>query len=179
MNNAKKPLSSLASRGTLVEAFVGLVLLVLTFSAVALSDVSSIALHMYWIALTVVFMIATLAADRIHSDHALMEGKSAFTIILHWFGVLCALQLVYFFVSTGRMANADTGLTNGLLLGLGAFLAGVHVNWRFLIVGTAIAGAAAGIAFVEEYLWVLFGIALLAIVGLVMGMRVSRRQAAS
>jgi len=176
MTDAKKGLSSLVSRGTIIDAAVGLVLLVLTFSAVALSDVSSAAMHAYWIALSVVFAAATFAADRAHSDHGLMHAKSAFGIVLHWFGVLCALQLVYFFVSTGRMANADTGLANGLLLGVGAFLAGVHVNWRFLILGTAIGAAAAGIAFVEEYLWVLFAIAVLAMVGLVAGIRVSRRQ---
>lgn len=106
------------------------------------------------------------------------DTRSVFAILLHWFGVFCAIQLVYYFVASGRMANADTGLANGIVLALGAFLAGVHLNWRFLILGAAIGAAAAGVAFVEEYLWILLGIAILAIVSLLLGTRLTKARKA-
>jgi hypothetical protein len=86
------------------------------------------------------------------------------------------IQLVYYFVASGRFANADTGLANGLVLALGTFLAGVHGNWRLVVIGIALAVAAAAVAFVEEYLWVLFTVAILAIGALVFGARLIHRR---
>jgi hypothetical protein len=93
--------------------------------------------------------------------------------------VLVAVQIVYMLVTSGRMANADTGLANGLILALGTFAAGAFGNWRLLVIGAALAMATAGVAFVEEYLWVLLGIAVLAILVLVLGARVTARHRAA
>jgi len=99
-------------------------------------------------------------------------------LALLWIGVFVAIQLVYFFITTGRFANADTGLVNGLILALGTFICGVYVNWRLMVVGVALAFATVAAAYVEEYLWVLLGVALLAVALLVVGSRLtaSRRQ---
>ena len=73
-----------------------------------------------------------------------------------------AIELVYIFISTGRLTNADTGLLNGTILALGTFTSGVHANWRLLI-GAALGLGTAAVAYVEQYLWVLFAVALLAL----------------
>jgi hypothetical protein len=171
--------SSLRSKRNLIEAGIGVVLLVLTFSAIALSDTSTIALHAYWVVLVVIFGAATFAANALYSPDKAMSGPVMLRILLHWVGVFCAIQFVYFFVSTGRVANVGTGLSNGVLMGLGAFLAGVHFNWRFMVIGAAAGLATVSVAFIEEYLWILFGIAVLAIVGLFVGARISKKLASA
>jgi hypothetical protein len=160
-----------SSRKAIFEGIVGAAMLVLAFAAIASSDVSAVGTHLYWSALVVCFALVTFAIDRLHPRKGSSLAKVALPILLHWLGVFLAIELVYFFVGTGRMANLDTGLTNALILALGTYLAGVHSNWRLMLVGLAIGLAAAGTAFLEEYLWVMLGLAVLVIVVLVLGSR--------
>ncbi len=154
----------LVSRKSVFESIVGAVMLVLAFAAIAASDISAAGTHLYWSALVVAFAVVALAIDRMHPKPGSSLGGSVLPIALHWIGVFLAIELVYFFVGSGRIANADTGLTNAMILALGTYLAGVHSNWRLMLVGLAIGLAAAGAAFMEEYLWVMFGLAVLVIV---------------
>lgn len=171
--------SGFISRKSVVEAIVGAVMLVLAFAAIAASDVSATGTHMYWSGLVVAFAVIALAIDRMHPKRGSSLGRSALPILLHWIGVFLAIELVYFFVGSGRLANADTGLTNAMILALGTYLAGVHSNWRLMVVGAAIGLAAAGAAFMEEYLWVMFGLAVLVIVVFVLSSRRSGAAAAA
>ncbi len=163
--------SGFISRKSIIEAIVGTVMLMLAFVAIAASDVSATSTHIYWSGLVVAFALVTLAIDRLHPRKGSSLAKVAMPILLHWLGVLLAIELVYFFVGSGRIANADTGLTNAMILALGTYLAGVHSNWRLMVVGLAIGIAAAGAAFMEEYLWVMFGLAVLVIVIFVLSSR--------
>lgn len=158
-------------RGWIVEGLVAALLILLGFTAIASTDVSAGGTHLYWIILTVIFSVSVLVADRMYAGHGLWDIRSGLPIIVHWIGVLAAIQIVYSLVATGRIANADTGLANGLVLALGAFASGAYGNWRFLVIGAALGLGTVGVAYVEEYLWVLFGIALLAILTLVLGAR--------
>lgn len=163
--------TGLFSRPAMVEGIIGAVMLGLAFAAIAASDVTATGTHVYWIGLVVIFALVAFAVDRLHVERRTSFARGALPIALHWLGVFLAIELVYFFVGSGRIANADTGLTNGLILALGTYLAGVHGSWRLIVVGVAIGLAAAGAAFLEEYLWVMFGIAVLAIIVLVLGSR--------
>ena len=159
----------------LIESLVGLALLILAFFAIASSDVSATGSRSYWNLLLLIFAITAFASDRIHTEHSLADMRSVLTISLHWLGVFVAMQLVHYFVTTGRMANADTGLTNGLVLALGTFLFGIYSNWRMLVIGVALALATAGVAFIEEFIWFLVIIAVVAILILYFGARFVKR----
>jgi hypothetical protein len=161
----------LLPRRALIEGSIGIVLLIISFFAIASSDVSALKTRPYWSVLVVVYGVVAFVVDRLYSDHSLRNPRTTVNIVLHWLGVFIAIQLVYFFVSSGRMANADMGLTNGLILALGTFLSGVHGNWRMFVTGLALGLATAGVAFVEEYLWFLAGVAVLALVAITFGSR--------
>ena len=96
-------------------------------------------------------------------------------VALHWIGVFVAIHFVYFFLGTGRMANADAGLTSALLVALGAYTIGIHGNWRFIVVGAMVATGALAAALVEQYLWVLVGLGVLSVVLFVLGSRLRKR----
>lgn len=163
--------TGLVSRKSIVEGIVGAVMLVLAFAAIAASGVSVAGTHVYWSGLVVAFAVVAFAIDRMHPRQGSSLGSSALPIALHWIGVFLAIELVYVFVGSGRIANTDTGLTNAMILALGTYLAGVHSNWRLMVVGVAIGLAAAGAAFMEEYLWIMFGLAVLVIVIFVLSAR--------
>ena len=159
----------------IIEAVVGLTLLVLAFFAIASSDVSATGTRTYWTLLIIMYAVAAFVSDRMHTEHSIAHMPSAVTITLHWLGVFLAIQLVHYFVFSGRMANADIGLTNGLILALGAYLFGVYSNWRMATIGVALAVATGGIAFIEEFVWFLFIVTVVAILILFLGAKFIKR----
>lgn len=162
-----------SARRIIIGALVGLAMVVLSFGGIAASDVSAGSTQGYWTMLTVVFAIAAFVIDWLHSEHGFSITPHAMRLALLWIGVFVAIQLVYFFIAAGRFANADTGLVNGLILGLGTFSCGLYVNWRLSVVGVALGLATVAAAYVEQYLWVLLAVALLAVVVLVLGARLA------
>jgi hypothetical protein len=158
---------------TIVGVLVGLAMVVLSFAGIAASDVSALGSRGYWTLLTVGFAVASLGIYWLNSGHGFRMAPRAARLALLWFGVFLAIQLVYFFIAAGRFANADTGLVNGLILALGTFAGGVFVNWRLTVVGVALGLATVAAAYMEEYLWVMLGLALLAVVVLAVGTRLA------
>ena len=151
-------------------------MIALAFIAIASSDVSVASTHTFWTVLVVLFAAISFAAVWMHGNPKYREARSAIIILVHWLGVFIALQSVYLLVTTGRMANADTGLASGLILALGTFSAGAFGNWKLVVVGLALFGATLVVAVFEEYVWVLFGLALLAVIILVLGSRLFGRR---
>ena len=141
----------------------GVVMFALAFVGIAASDVSGGGSQTYWSLLAIVFGVICLALDWVHEPRGTAWWKAALRTALHWLGVLVAIELVYIFISTGRLTNADTGLLNGTILALGTFTSGVHTNWRVAVIGAALGLGTAAVAYVEQYLWVLFALALLAL----------------
>ncbi len=164
------------SRLIIFEMIAGLVIIGIAFVAIALTDVSSLRSLLYWNILVVLVAIAGLANRHLHNSLSLTDYRAVIRVISHWLSVLVVLHLVFVLVSTGRMANADVGLTCGFILTLGTFLDGVHGNWRMMILGLALGLLALGMAIVEQYLWVLSGVAILTIVMLLVGSRLTRQK---
>ncbi len=160
----------------IVEGAIGAVMIALAFVAIASSDVSVASTRSFWTILVILFAGISFAAVRMYAGRARSSRLDAVAILVHWIGVFVAIQCVYLFVSTGRMANADTGLTSGLILALGTFTAGAFGNWRLMIVGAALVGATLVVALFEEYVWVLLGLAVLAVTALVLGSRLIGRR---
>ncbi len=165
---------SIISRRSIIEGVVGLGMLILAFIAIASSDVSGDRTHRFWTALVIFYALVAYTVDRLYSGISFKDARRAFTIVLHWFGIFAAMLLIYFFAKAGRVANADIGLTYGLILALGTFLSGVHSNWRLMVVGGALGLGTAGVAFIEAYLWVLFGIAALSLLVFVIGSKFAK-----
>lgn len=76
--------------------------------------------------------------------------------LLHWIGLLAAVALIYFlFKRTGRIDYNQLALISLLALSLTTFLAGVHFDWRFMVVGLVLGACVAGAAFVEQFMWMI------------------------
>lgn len=174
MTKQADDLEPIIERRTIIEGIIGIGMLVLAFSAIAASDISGGHIQGYWTTLLVIYAAAAYTVDRLHSEISFKDGRRVIALALHWIGVFAAMLLIYYFTTSGRFANANIGLANGLILALGTFLNGVHGNWRFMVVGGALGFGTLVVAFTEEYLWILFGIAVLALVVLVAGSRIAK-----
>jgi hypothetical protein len=89
--------------------------------------------------------------------------------LLHWLGIGVALAVEHLIRGTGEETTTAAGLNALLLLGLGCYLAGVHLEWIFAIVGILLTVILIVIAKAEQYEWILFvvgGIAVAAIIGI-------------
>ena len=75
-------------------------------------------------------------------------------------GVVC---LIYLLVRTGRMANQDAGLVALLALALTTFLSGVHADWRVAVVGVFLALIVIAVAMIEQFMWILLVLVVVAV----------------
>ena len=84
---------------------------------------------------------------------------------LHWGGLAVIVYYVFALPEVQQfMPNAITGFTILCLLGLTAYLAGVHTDWRMMIFGAALLASAVGIVYLNDWSLVLAGAAAAIIV---------------
>ena len=154
--------SRITSWRPMFDVIAGGTMFVLAFIGIAASDVSTRS-QSYWSLIAIVFGLICLGLDWVHEPRGTQWWKSALRTALHWFGVLLAIEIVYLMIAAGRLTNADTGLMNGTILALGTFTSGVHTNWRVAVIGAALGLGTAAVGYVEQYLWILFVLALAAL----------------
>jgi hypothetical protein len=153
---------------TAIDILTACILLALNFYAIADSDVTAEGGQTIWSVMGIVCLVASVLLICIHGQFQIMR---LVRVVLHWIGVLCAIQLVYVFILAGRFVNADTGLTNGALIALGMLLCGIHTTWRLAVIGIALGIGTLVIAIIEEYALVLLGIGVIAAVAIFAGDR--------
>ncbi len=107
-----------------------------------------------------VFASATIycGRKRAHARGEPLEGLFL-KYVIHWFGALVAVLCVYTLLHTGRLNQDDVGLVMLLILALATFLAGIHVGWRFFVLGALLALTTVVAAYIEEFMWIIILIA--------------------
>jgi hypothetical protein len=153
------------SRSWLVGTVAAVVMVLLALVGVGLSQASRSAAPPYWICLVpayaAVCMAIAWARGRTHGGVGLSAvGRQA----LHWLGIAVALALDFLVRGTGEESGSAAGLNALLLLALGCFLAGIHLEWLFTLVGVLLAVALVVLAKAEEYMWLIFVVGAVTIV---------------
>jgi hypothetical protein len=156
--SAEKPEKPFAIHHSWTVALIGaVVMVVLALVGVALSTTSSAFASTYWVALVPVFgglCVGTAwlrGQEQGHLDRAL-----AIRQVLHWLGVAIALGLDYYILRTGEETGVAAGMNALLVLALGCYLAGVHLEWLFTLVGVLLTLALIVVSKAEQYLWLIF-----------------------
>jgi hypothetical protein len=140
-----------------VEEVILVVLLTLSAVGIAISQISPRDAFWYWLAMVPVFGGISVFSGW---SRAREQGLTAVGVLrnqlLHWFALAAAVCLVFLLEYTGRMNSEDAGLVALLALALTTFLAGVHFDWRYCVVGALLAAAVVAVALLEEFfLWVI------------------------
>lgn len=148
-----------AGRSSVVQEIVLLALVVLSAVGVAVSEISPPKAFRYWLVMVPIFGGISLFSGW---SSARASGMTAGGVlgrqVLHWAALAVAVCLVFLLQTTGHLGEADAGTVTLLSLALTTFLAGVHFDWRYCVVGGLLAGAVAAIAVLTGFLW-LVGIA--------------------
>lgn len=149
---------SLQLEEALLVGLIGLSIL-----GIGITDFSRNLALWYWLAMVPVFAAVSIWVGW---KRARKLGDSVarilLTQLLHWAALLLAVYLIYLFQYTGRVNYADAGLVALLALALTTFLAGVHTDWRFCVLGIVLGMTAGAAALVEEFFWVLLLLAVFA-----------------
>lgn len=142
-------------------------LLLLSMGGTAIADFSSRGGLNYWLAMVPIFAAASIFVGW---SRARASGQSVARLLrnqaLHWTTLALAVYLVYMLQQTGRLNRDDAGLVALLALALTTMLAGVHFDWRMLVLGGLLAVIAVCAAFVEEFFWMLMIPTLLVGIGI-------------
>lgn len=153
------------SRKIFIFEMVALVgVLLLSIVGVGVTDVSPMKSYYYWIVLTLLFGVASIAIIWFKEKE--LDHKSSSAIgaqIIHWAGTIFAVLIVFSLLKSGRLNYENSGLVMMLILGLSIFLDGYHMSWRFSLVGLFIMFCTILVAYAEAYVWIVSLVALVVI----------------
>jgi hypothetical protein len=95
---------------------------------------------------------------------------------LHWGALAFIIYYILVLPEVQQfMPNAISGFTVLSLLGLTAYLAGVHTDWRMMVFGAALLASAVGIAYLNDWSLALAGIAAALVIVTLVVHRLLRR----
>lgn len=133
------------------DFWIFVVLLVLAIGGSAVSQAEEAGGRYYWSVLVLVYAAASIGRSWFQAKG---QGGPVWdmirTQVFHWFGTLVAIQIVLFFESDGITDRAPAAVFSLLLLALSTFLAGVHFNWTFLLLGCILAATAIGLGIADQ-----------------------------
>jgi len=142
------------------EAILSL-LLVLCFIGIAYTDVSGGNSMRFWLWMVPVFAVAAITLEW---SRYIREDIDGFSFIwhqfLHWLAVFIALKVTFILLELGRLSNDGASFVLMTIMSLATFLAGIYINWRFIVLGIFIALATVIAAYLEAYVWLLIPIVL-------------------
>lgn len=145
------------------DGAIMILLVLLAILGIGITDYSPLSSHWYWLAMVVATGIACIVMEWTRAQE---KGLSVKTIIkkevLIWISVLVAVKLVYFLFNAGRLDSENTGLVILLILALATFLAGLRLGWRLCILGALLGGALILATYVEEFIWIVLMVLLVA-----------------
>jgi hypothetical protein len=139
-------------------------MVLLALLGVALSSASNSVAPVYWVSLVPVYGLLCLGIAWTRARQAEQAVRpEVMRQLLHWLGIGVALALDFLVRGTEVETGKAAGLNALLLLALGCYLAGVHLEWVFAIVGVLLSLALVVVTKAEEYIWLIFVVSGLAV----------------
>lgn len=133
---------------------IGLIMLVLAFIGVIVTDLHQDGAWGYWRVISVIFAMLSLGLSFYLKK---MGWKTAiFTIwheLFHWLGLILATFIAGYFVDTGIMGRFQAGIVVLTLLALTTYLAGVYIEATLIPIGLLLGFFAVGTALFAAYIY--------------------------
>jgi hypothetical protein len=132
-------------------------MVLLAMLGVALTSSASSAAETYWISLVPVYGIICIGIAFVRFRYEANTRRPAvIRQVLHWLGIGLALGLDFYVRKSGVETATAAGMNALLLLALGCFLAGIHLEWLFAVVGVVLGLALVLVSKSDQYLWLIF-----------------------
>jgi hypothetical protein len=147
-----------------VATVVAVAMVLLALLGVGLTTASSAAAPAYWVALVPLYGVLCIWTAISRSRHADgIDSRAVVRQVFHWLGIGVALALDFLIRGTGEESGKGAGLNAVLLLALGCYLAGIHLEITFVPVGILLTLALIVAAKADQYLWLVFVVGALSI----------------
>jgi hypothetical protein len=142
------------------------IMVVLALVGVGLSNADPRLVETYWICLVPVYGLLCVAtawrkAGKVYSSRAIL------TQFLHWLGIALAVGVDYWVRGSSVETGTAAGLNAMLLLALGCYLAGVHLESLFAVVGVVLSLVVIVVAKFDQYMWLIFVVGAVAIAAMI------------
>lgn len=133
---------------------VGLIMIILSFIGLVLSDLWQDGAWNYWRIVAPVFAIMCIWLSWYlrKKEHSFGFTK-LWHEILHWIALIMAVFLFSLFVTTGIMGRFEAGLAILTVLALTIFVGGIYIEPSFMLIGIVLGLFAAGAAYMAAYLY--------------------------
>lgn len=130
----------------------------------------------YWIFLVLVYGVVSVVFTW---RQAKQRGEPVWRMIrkqvLHWVGALVTLKILFLLEKTDVMSREAISDVSVIILALVCYLAGVHFEWGFLLIGIYVGIMAITLAYAEQYLvWLVLILAAAGVTWLYVKFRATR-----
>lgn len=160
--------SSIVPRSWIVSSVAAAIMVGLVLLGVGMTTAQPDSARTYWMWLVPVFGVVCAVTAYVRTRHHPGGAQVAVVRqILHWFGIAVAVGLDFWVRGTGEEAGVTAGYTALLLLALGCYLAGVHLDWLFVGVGLLLTLTLILVVKANQYVWVMFVVGSLGLVALI------------
>jgi hypothetical protein len=152
------------TRSMKIGTIAGAIMVVLALIGVGLTTSRSEIALTYWIWLVPVYGLLCIATAGARGWHE--KGLRQLQLVrqvAHWLGIGLALWIDFLIRRAGEETATSAALSAMMLLALGCYLAGVHLEWHFILVGAVLILATITIAKAEQYLWLIFVVGAFAV----------------
>jgi hypothetical protein len=136
---------------------VAIVMVLLALFGVALTFATSNFAPTYWVLLVPIYGLLCIGTAYLHSQgNRHLDRATIVRQVLHWLGIGIALGLTFFIRNTGVETGEAAGMNALLLLAVGCYLAGIHLEGLFVLVGVFLTLTLVCVSKAEQYLWLIF-----------------------
>jgi hypothetical protein len=137
--------------GLQVDLWLFVVMLGLALLGVAVTQMEYTGGKLYWLFLVLVYAIISVVRAW---QGAKAQGGPVWPMVrdqvLHWLGALVAINIVLYFESVDIASRGSAADYSLLILALASYLAGVHFNWAYLLLGGLLAVIAVGLGYLDQ-----------------------------
>lgn len=130
----------------------------------------------YWMCLVPVFGLLCVIAAWYRAKQGEARRVAIVRQIIHWLAIAATLGLDFYIRGTGEETGVAAGYNALLLLALGCFLAGVHLEWLFALVGLLLTGTLIVVVKADQYLWLVVVAAIVIVAVMFFAMRFMARR---
>jgi len=150
---------------------VASVMVVLALVGIGLTTTDRAIAPQYWMSLVPVYGLLCIAFAWSRARQGEGSPRMVFRQVLHWLAIAAALGLDFIIRRTGEETGVAAGFNALLLLALGCFLAGVHLEWLFTLVGLLLTATLLVAVRADQYLWLIVVVGVLVIAAMFWVMR--------
>lgn len=149
-----------------IEQSVFIVLMILSFIGLVITDFSQHDGYGYWMFMVLVFGALSIFVSWLQAKQ---NASSIANIVkvqgLHWFHTLIIVGVSSLLNRSGELTELSASLVTLLILALATMLDGMRIGWQFSLLGFFLASCTLIIVYVEDFIWVCGGLAGVLVIG--------------